>query len=67
MWRTGTMAEDRLRVMNAVAEFSRERLAIVRCRKRPPSGGRCQEAFDTEFDIVARTLVKLLKDSPPGD
>ena len=36
-------------------------------RKRKPSPERYQKAFDTGFDIAARTLFKLLNDGPPSD
>ena len=41
--------------------------AIVHNRRKRPSAERYREAFDTGFDIAARTLFKLLKHGPPGD
>ena len=66
-WFLGRDAEDRLRVMKSVASFYGVRSAIVHNRKNKPSAERCREAFDTGFEIAARTLFELLKDGPPGD
>ena len=66
-WFLGGDAEDRVRVMESVAEFYRVRSEIVHKGKRKASGERYQESFDTGFDIAARTLLKLLKEGPPRD
>ena len=66
-WFLGRDAEDRVRVMESVAEFYRVRSEIVHKGKRKASAERYQESFDTGFDIAARTLFKLLKEGPPSD
>jgi hypothetical protein len=66
-WFLGRDAEDRVRVMKSVAGFYSVRSEIVHSRKRKPSPERYQKAFDTGFDIAARTLFKLLNDGPPSD
>ena len=66
-WFLGRDAEDRVRVMKSVAEFYRIRSEIVHKGKRKPSPERYRRAFDTGFDIAARTLFKLLRDGSPGD
>lgn len=66
-WFLGRDAEDRVGVMKSVAEFYNVRSEIVHRRKRKPSPERYREAFNTGFDIAARTLFKLLKEGPPCD
>ena len=66
-WFLGQDAEDRVRVMKAVAEFYRLRSEIVHNRKRKVSAERYRRSFDTGFDLAARTLFKLLKEGPPRD
>ena len=43
------------------------RSEIVHTRKKNVSAEKYREAFETGFDIAARTLFKLLKDGPPDD
>ena len=52
--------------MKSVADFYGVRSAIVHNRRKRPSAERYREAFDTGFDIAARTLFKLLKHGPPA-
>ena len=66
-WFLGWDAEARVRIMKSVADFYGVRSAIVHNRRKRPSAERYREAFDTGFDIAARTLFKLLKHGPPGD
>ena len=66
-WFLGRDAEDRVLVMKSVAEFYGVRSEIVHSRKRKLSPERYRKAFDTGFDIAARTLFKLLNDGPPSD
>ena len=66
-WLLGSDAEGRLRVMKSVAEFYRVRSEIVHNRKQRAPVERYRAAFDTGFEIAARTLFKLLGDGPPGD
>ncbi len=66
-WFLGRDAEDRVRVMESVAEFYRVRSEIVHKGKRKASAERYRESFDTGFDLAARTLFKLLKEGPPGN
>ena len=66
-WFLGRDAEDRIRVMESIRHFYRVRSEIVHKGKRKASAERYREAFDTGFDIAARTLFKLLKEGPPGN
>ncbi|MCY3772547.1 MAG: HEPN domain-containing protein [Gemmatimonadetes bacterium] len=66
-WLLGTDAESRLRVMTSVADFYGVRSEIVHNRKQRAPAERYRAAFDTGFDIAARTLFKLLGDGPPDD
>ena len=66
-WFLGRDAEDRVRVMESVAEFYRVRSEIVHKGKRKASEERYRESFDTGFDLAARTLFKLLKEGSPGN
>lgn len=66
-WFLGTDAESRLRVMKSVGEFYGVRSEIVHNRKQRASAERYRAAFDTGFDVAARTLFKLLGEGPPGD
>ena len=66
-WFLGRDAEDRVRVMESVAEFYRVRSEIVHKGKRKASAARYRQSFDTGFDIAARTLSKLLKEGPPNN
>ena len=66
-WFLGRDAEDRVRVMESVAEFYRVRSEIVHKGKRKASAERYRESFDTGFDLAARTLFKLLKEGPPSN
>ena len=65
-WFLGRDAEDRVRVMESVAEFYRVRSEIVHKGKRKASVERYRESFDRGFDLAARTLFKLLKEGPPS-
>ena len=64
-WFLGRDAEDRVRVMESVAEFYRVRSEIVHKGKPRGSAERYRESFDRGFDLAARTLFKLLKEGPP--
>ena len=66
-WFLGRDAEDRIRVMESIRDFYGIRSKIVHKGKRKASAERYREAFDTGFDIAARTLFKLLKEGPPGN
>ena len=66
-WFLGRDPEDRVRVMESVRDFYRVRSEIVHKGKRKASAERYREAFDTGFDIAARTLFKLLRNGPPGN
>ena len=66
-WFLGRDAEDRIRVMESVRHLYSVRSQIVHRGKRKESAKGYREAFDTGFDIAARTLFKLLKDGPPGN
>ena len=65
-WFLGRDSEDRVRVMKSVRNFYGVRSDIVHKGKRKGSAAKYREAFDTGFDIAARTLFKLLRDGPPG-
>ena len=66
-WFLGGDAEDRVRIMESVADFYAVRSAIVHNRKKKPSAEKYVEAFDTGFELAARTLFKLLKEGPPSN
>ena len=66
-WFLGRGAGDRVLIMQSVKKFYGVRSEIVHNRKRKTSSEKYREAFDTGFDIAARTLFKLLKDGPPDD
>ena len=66
-WFLGRDAGDRVLIMQSVKKFYDVRSGIVHNRKRKTSSERYGEAFDTGFDIAARTLFKLLRDGPPDD
>ena len=66
-WFLGRSAGDRVLIMQSVKKFYDVRSEIVHNRKRKTSPEKYREAFDTGFDIAARTLFKLLKDGPPDD
>ena len=66
-WLLGTDPESRLRVMKSVAEFYGIRSEIIHNRKRQAPAERYRAAFDTGFDIAARTLFTLLEAGPPRD
>ena len=64
-WFLGRNPEDRVRVMESVAKFYRVRSEIVHKGKPKASEEKYRVAFDTGFDLAARTLLKLLKEGPP--
>ena len=66
-WFLGRDSENRVRVKKSIADFYGVRSEIVHNRKKQVSAERYREAFETGFEIAARTLFKLLKDGPPGD
>ena len=64
-WFLGRDSQDRVRVMKSVRDFYSARSAIVHKGNRKGSAASCREAFDTGFDIAARTLFKLLREGRP--
>ncbi len=66
-WFLGGDPEERVRVMESVEEFYDLRSEIVHGNTPRPSPERYRNAFDTGFDIAARTLFKLLKEGPPSN
>ena len=66
-WFLGRDAEDRVRIMKSVAEFYSVRSKFVHSGTRKLSPERYRKAFDTGFDIAARTLFKLFKEGPPSN
>ena len=66
-WFLGRDGEDRLRIMKTITEFYGVRSAIVHNRKRKAAPEKYREAFDTGFDVAAKTLFKLIREGPPGD
>ena len=66
-WFLGRESQDRVRVMKSIRDFYGVRSEIVHQGNQKGSAERHRKAFDTGFDIAARTLFKLLKDGPPGN
>ena len=66
-WFVGTDAESRAREFKAVKEFYDSRSAIVHGWKKQAPVEKRHEAFAKGFDLARRSLVRFLREGPPGD
>ena len=59
--------QSRLRVFKKVGQLYDARSGIVHRRRKEPSRGSKEEAFENGFDVARASVIKLLREGPPRD